>query len=184
MNKYSINVIIGFLIVLLSANLLDAQYRCDWNVFSNGGGILTSANYQCRATAVQPAIGNMASSNMLGFIGFWLPVTPTAILEPKTEEVFNPNQLITKLYNAKPNPFRNLTTIYYSLSTKTKVSLNIYDVSGRLVKTLVNGEQTPGFYNVMWNSQDNQNQLVSKGVYFYRLHTSNYNSSKKLVIIQ
>ncbi|MEO0092629.1 MAG: hypothetical protein ABIK61_08005, partial [candidate division WOR-3 bacterium] len=114
MNKYSICVIVSLLMILLNANLLNGQYRCGWNVFSGGGGVISSSNYQSRITAAQSAIGKIASSDMLGFIGFWLPVTPTAILEPKTEEVFNPNQLITKLYNAKPNPFRNLTTIYYS----------------------------------------------------------------------
>ncbi|MEO0092522.1 MAG: hypothetical protein ABIK61_07420, partial [candidate division WOR-3 bacterium] len=78
----------GVLLIFLSINLLIAQYRCDWNVFSNGGGVISSSNYQSQVTVVQSAIGKIASSDMLGFIGFWLPVTPTAILEPKTEEVF------------------------------------------------------------------------------------------------
>ncbi len=174
----------GVLLIFLSINLLIAQYRCDWNVFSNGGGVISSSNYQSQVTVVQSAIGKIASSDMLGFIGFWLPVTPTAILEPKTEEVFNPNQLITKLYNAKPNPFRNLTTICYSLSNETKVSLNIYDVSGRLVKTLVKGKQEPGFYSVNWNSKNNRDQSISEGVYFYQLQTPTYIATKKLIVIQ
>ncbi len=183
MNKHNIHIIIGVLI-LLSTHFLNAQYRCDWNTFSGGSGKVSSTNYQCQATAIQSATGNIASSSMLGFIGFWLPLTPTGVLEPKPEEVFNPHQLITKLYNAKPNPFRTQTTIHYSLSNKTKVSLSIYDVSGRLVKTLVKGEQEAGFYNINWNSKNNHNQSVSEGIYFYQLQTLNYTSTKKLIVIQ
>ncbi len=62
-----------------------------------------------------------------------------------------------------PNPFNPATVISYQLSVFSRVSLRIYDILGREVATLVNGEQPPGVYKVEWKA------AISSGVYFYRL---------------
>ncbi|MCX8015168.1 MAG: hypothetical protein N2748_04035, partial [candidate division WOR-3 bacterium] len=58
------------------------------------------------------------------------------------------------LYQNSPNPFKSLTAIRYSLPAQSKVSLVIYDVSGRLIKTLVNEHKAPGIYSIIWNGTD------------------------------
>ena len=74
------------------------------------------------------------------------------------------------LGNNRPNPFNPVTVIPYALPGKSEVTLNIYDVTGRLVRTLVNhATQEAGFYQVVWDGTDQLNRQVGSGVYLYRL---------------
>ncbi|MFA5032128.1 MAG: T9SS type A sorting domain-containing protein [bacterium] len=72
----------------------------------------------------------------------------------------------------------SFTTIYYSLTAKTKISLKIYDLIGRAVKTIVNEEKEAGVYNVVINTK-----YLSSGVYFAKLSTNNCIITKKLILI-
>ncbi len=85
------------------------------------------------------------------------------------------------LYQNFPNPFRQTTTIKYQLPIETQVSLKIYDVTGRVIRRLVDVEQKPGYYAVHWDGRDDQNRRLATGVYFYRLETKEYKSTKKVV---
>jgi parallel beta-helix repeat protein len=78
-----------------------------------------------------------------------------------------------------PNPFNPTTTINYQLPEKSHVTLRIYDILGNLVKTLVNGEQAPGYYNVTWNAGG-----FASGVYIYRLMSGSFVSTKKLILLK
>ncbi|MEO0092433.1 MAG: FlgD immunoglobulin-like domain containing protein, partial [candidate division WOR-3 bacterium] len=88
------------------------------------------------------------------------------------------------LYPNRPNPFQSQTAICYSLPAETKVSLVIYDVSGRLVKTLVNESKEPGFYTVIWNGTDDSGRKVNEGVYFYVLKTDENKMQRKMLILK
>lgn len=68
-----------------------------------------------------------------------------------------------------PNPFNPATTISYTISKDANVILNIYDVLGKKVRTLVNSQQKTGEYSIVWNAEDDYNNPVSSGLYFYRL---------------
>jgi flagellar hook assembly protein FlgD len=82
----------------------------------------------------------------------------------------------------KPNPVTNgLAHISFSIAEPTKASLNIYDASGRLVRTLLNSKLNAGNYNLSWNGTDDHNNNVAEGIYFYTLTTDNNNFTKKLV---
>jgi hypothetical protein len=78
-----------------------------------------------------------------------------------------------------PNPFNPTTTINYQLPEKNHVTLRIYDVLGNLVKTLVDGEQAPGYYNVTWNAGG-----LASGVYIYRIMSGSFVSTKKLILLK
>jgi hypothetical protein len=173
-------VVITLTLILASSAI--AQYQCDWNTFSNGGGSLSSTNYNTSATINQTAIGSLTGSNILAYVGFWYPGILTGITEDKTDQTVDPNTLVTRLYSAKPNPFVNQTAIRYSLSAKTKASLLIYDITGRLVKTLVNTSIEPGVYSINWNGRNDRDQQVASGVYFYQLKTDNYLKTNKLLL--
>jgi hypothetical protein len=85
-----------------------------------------------------------------------------------------------------PNPFNPSTTIRYSIRETSHVTLKIYDVEGRQVKTLVNQKQNPraGGYTVEWDGRNNAGNPVSSGVYFYRLVSKSSALTKKMVIIR
>ena len=65
---------------------------------------------------------------------------------------------------ANPNPFDDIARIDYSVAKSGNVSLCIYDVSGRLVKTLCNDKKDAGSYSVRWDSRDNMNRKFSAGI--------------------
>lgn len=77
-----------------------------------------------------------------------------------------------------PNPFNPETNISYSIPEKGKVELNIYNIKGQKVKTLVNETQVSGEHTVVWNGTNKQNKRVASGVYFYKLEV---NDSKLLI---
>jgi len=89
-----------------------------------------------------------------------------------------------RLYQNYPNPFKTQTAIRYSLPTESKVLLRIYNISGRLVKTLINQHQTSNIYSVTWDGKDNLGKTVSSGIYFYRLETDNYQTTNRAIIIR
>jgi outer membrane protein assembly factor BamB len=69
-----------------------------------------------------------------------------------------------------PNPFYKQTAISYQLPVQSKVSLRIYNVSGRLIRTLVNKKIKAGIHSVCWDGKDESNKEVSSGIYFYQLN--------------
>jgi hypothetical protein len=83
-----------------------------------------------------------------------------------------------------PNPFNPRTTIRFTLPSKTRASLRVYDVSGRLVKTLVVGDLKSGPYAFDWDGTDNRGGRVASGVYFYRLKTNERSATRKMVLLR
>ncbi|MGC9364336.1 MAG: endonuclease [Fidelibacterota bacterium] len=77
-----------------------------------------------------------------------------------------------RLYSCYPNPFNPTTKIRYDLETIATVTLQIFDLRGVLVKTLVHTRQQPGHYRVAWDARDQQQRSVPAGVYLYRLQTA------------
>ncbi|MCK5620433.1 MAG: T9SS type A sorting domain-containing protein, partial [Candidatus Krumholzibacteria bacterium] len=84
-----------------------------------------------------------------------------------------------------PNPFNPTNTIRYSIDKPAHVSLKIYNVAGQLVKTLVDGFQSPGKVEPLtWDGMNDKGQRVSSGVYFYRMVTKNFARTRKMVLLQ
>jgi hypothetical protein len=83
-----------------------------------------------------------------------------------------------------PNPFNPTTTIKFGLRSKSNVSIKIYDVAGRLVKTLVNEMRDAGRYEVTWDGTNNHNSTVASGVYFYKMNTNEFEQTKKMVLLR
>jgi flagellar hook assembly protein FlgD len=83
-----------------------------------------------------------------------------------------------------PNPAKTYSFIRYALPDDGRVSLSIYDVSGRLVKNMVDQHQKSGVYAVVWNGMDDNDRKVAPGVYFYILFTDGGQISKKIVTVE
>ncbi len=82
---------------------------------------------------------------------------------------------------AIPNPFANQVKFSYSIPSKMKVKLALYDVTGRLVTTLVNGVETPGVKTIIWDGKTDNGSLISNGVYFCYLETEAGSLVRKVV---
>jgi parallel beta-helix repeat protein len=87
-----------------------------------------------------------------------------------------------------PNPFNPTTVISYDVpaaaGTGVHVLLNVYDVAGRLVRTLVDRSDVPGAYKVVWDGTDNRGQAVGTGVYFYRIEAGSFRATKKMLLLK
>jgi endo-1,4-beta-xylanase len=87
-----------------------------------------------------------------------------------------------------PNPFNPVTKISYQLQQAGQVKLEVYDILGHKVKTLVNYRQSAGFHQVYWNALDELDHFVSAGVYVYRLQVKTagnvYSGSKKMLLVK
>ena len=86
-----------------------------------------------------------------------------------------------------PNPFNPSTTISYNVDASGMVTLKIYDIMGRLVRTLVDDHRSSGNlggYSVVWDGKDSQGQQVSAGLYIYSLQTPGGNMTKKMVLMK
>ena len=93
-----------------------------------------------------------------------------------------------KLAQNYPNPFNPVTTIEYNVANSGFVTLEVYDVMGRLVKTLVDNQwtvagQTSG-YSVNWNGVDDRGQRVSAGLYIYRLQSGSMTTTNKMILLK
>lgn len=100
------------------------------------------------------------------------------------EQPFTANILPDRftLENNYPNPFQTQTTIRYSLPVQEKISLQIYDVSGRIVRNLVDESKDRGVYTTKWNSDDDQGHKLANGIYFCRLQAGDNIAMKKTVM--
>ena len=93
-----------------------------------------------------------------------------------------PNQYL--LHQNYPNPFNPITTLRYNIPEKIFVSISIFDISGNLIKMLVNEVKNAGFYSEIWGAINNNGQPVSAGVYFYKIYAGNFVDTKKMILLK
>lgn len=83
-----------------------------------------------------------------------------------------------------PNPFNPSTTISFDLKTASDVELMVYDMRGRLIKSLQSGRMEAGSYRVEWDGRDMNDLPVSSGVYLYRLTAGDKVFSRKMMLLK
>ncbi|MCK5051448.1 MAG: T9SS type A sorting domain-containing protein [Candidatus Cloacimonetes bacterium] len=91
----------------------------------------------------------------------------------------------TDLIGNYPNPFNPTTTISFSVAqTSSFVNLDIYNLKGQKIKTLVNEKIGAGIHQIVWNGDDEEKKPVSSGVYFYKIKAGTYTSTKKMILLK
>lgn len=120
------------------------------------------------------------------YLGYWTDhsETESIILEwlnLTDKELVPGTYIVSQNY---PNPFNPSTTLRYSMSKGELVNIAVYDMSGRLVKDLLNGYQNAGYNSIQWNATNNQGQSVSAGMYICVIKIGSYNTSKKMLFLK
>lgn len=110
-------------------------------------------------------------------------VAITAISSTPSSDIENLPK-VTTLKGNYPNPFNPVTNICFSLKETTPVTLDIYNVKGQLVKQVIKNVMPAGNHNVIWNGKDQNNKTVASGVYFYRMQTNKYTSTRKMLLMK
>jgi hypothetical protein len=138
------------------------------------------AVFDALGPGLDPRQGNANAGDTLGGAGFsinqhfcGITYSPTAI----DENVPVPDHFF--LSNNYPNPFNPTTTIQYGLPEMSHVSVEIYDILGRKVTSLVNEEQPAGYYKINWTGDGK-----STGMYFYRIHAGTFTETKKMLMLK
>jgi len=83
-----------------------------------------------------------------------------------------------------PNPFRHRTGIPFGLASEENATIRIYDVRGRLVRTLVDGQRKAAAQTITWDGRDTRGTRVAAGIYFYRLEAGTFVQTKKMVVVR
>ena len=124
--------------------------------------------------------GAANAGDTLGSIGYTVNLhfasmffSPTAI----EEEIAIPDEFF--ITNNYPNPFNPSTKIDYGLPEDTYVAIEIFDILGRKVETVVSQEQPAGYYQVVWRADN-----VSSGLYFYRIQEGDFTETKKMTLLK
>jgi len=103
------------------------------------------------------------------------------VTEVKDEPVYANEFSLEQNY---PNPFNPSTTISFKIPQKSKVFLEILDIFGKRIKTLIDDEIESGEYKIIWDGTDEYNNRVSAGIYFYRLSSGKISLTKKMVFLK
>ena len=91
---------------------------------------------------------------------------------------------IFALHQNYPNPFNPITEIKFDISEAGLISLTVYNINGQKVKTLENKKMQPGYYTIQWDGRNDVGKAVSTGTYFYSLRTTQYNHTKKMILLK
>ena len=83
-----------------------------------------------------------------------------------------------------PNPFNPFTTLRYDLPENALVNITIYDMMGRVVRTMVNTQQNAGFKSLRWNATNDNGAPVSAGLYLYTIQAGEFRQTKKMVLLK
>ena len=110
-------------------------------------------------------------------------VAPGSAIQPKEKDIPEIPERFA-LHQNYPNPFNPVTTIQYDLPHQTHVSIDIYNIMGQHVKTLVNAVQSPGSYSLIWDATNDRGALAPSGMYLYVLKTNEQQLSKKMVLLR
>ncbi|HTM01235.1 MAG TPA: FlgD immunoglobulin-like domain containing protein [Candidatus Omnitrophota bacterium] len=107
--------------------------------------------------------------------------SPTAVLEDPAGQA---PPARTQLFQNAPNPFNPATTIRFSVGQRGPVRIDIFDVGGRHVRTLVEKSYEPGVYTARWDGVDDAGRPLASGAYFYRMTAPGASDAKKLILLR
>ena len=127
--------------------------------------------------ATSDAIPRFASAESLGACQqTWS--FPAALDEPI------PGRSVNRLLQNEPNPFRPGTTLRFELARQGPVRLMIFDVTGRRVRTLLDGDQEAGLHRLVWDGNDEEGRPVGSGIYWSQMVAGSFVSKKKMVVLK
>jgi hypothetical protein len=110
-----------------------------------------------------------------------VPISPTSI--PGEENNHLPRKF--DLGQNFPNPFNPRTTITFNLSSPVSLKLQIFDIKGRLIKTLAGGEMwEAGPHSVSWDGRNDEGNEVGSGIFFYRIESGDFSETRKMVLLR
>ncbi|MDP8221683.1 MAG: C10 family peptidase [Candidatus Stygibacter frigidus] len=147
--------------------LLDTTIQCSYIDILSYPQTLTFGYY---ITAVYAQENESHSSNTV-FIEYEVP---------NTED----NIMVQVMMGNYPNPFNPTTTIYFTLENDGYIELSVYNLKGQLVNNLVDGEFAQGRHDIIWNGEDENENIVPSGIYLYKLKTDRKLFTRRMLLLK
>jgi hypothetical protein len=142
-------------------------------IYSPVGNSISSGNNQVLRIRAEKGV-ELSSVEAVDSYGRPLTVSTSAKALPMT----------FTLYPNYPNPFNPETNISFALPVDSRTSLKIYNLSGQLVKTLLDENLSAGTYTVHWDGSNSSGEKVASGIYFYKLTTGDYSQTRKMCMVK
>jgi len=191
-NKAHQSLVVGVAVVLFLslsvmiesnsfAQMSSDNYKLCTSVLSEGGCRAYSANYKAITTIGQPSpIGNVADSSYFGYYGFWHEIFAQEVgIKDRTASTAANLPIVFSLSQNHPNPFNPITQINYALPSDCHMRMEVYNILGQRVATLVDGKEKAGYKVARWDANS-----LSSGIYFYRLKAGDFVQTRKMVVLK
>ena len=174
MMRQTVFVLLAAVLVFALSAPASAQYQISPSVIGSGGGSASGGSYTLLGTVGQPAIGVVSGASYINEIGFWYQ--PGWVLTGVEDEAVPSRFSFGQNF---PNPFNPVTTFRFAVPKTARVTLTLYDVSGRLVRTLVDEDHEPGYHTFALSADG-----LASGVYFCRMASGQFTESRKLLLLK
>lgn len=158
---------------------VQSTYSLSHQALSAGGIRSTSGDIEVSQTLGQPTPIGIGYSDLYELIS---GVYGEGLIATSSDEL--PLMPRTFLHQNYPNPFNPTTTIEYSVASRGLVVVEIFNINGQRIRSLVNETKDPGRYREMWDGKNEYDQPVATGIYFCRLRVDTSSSVRKMLIIR
>jgi len=163
-------------LALLTATGAQADYSLSRSVFGNGAGDVWGGGYLHQATVGQAAIGLVAGAVLVTRAGFWYgPAGGGSGVPGLAEEL--PRDFALSIEPG--NPAAGVVTIRFAVPAASRVRIGVFDVTGRQVRTLADGDRQPGHHTTLLSGDG-----LAAGVYFCRMVVGDWNEVRRLVLVR
>lgn len=157
-------------------------YSSNWYVVNSGGSYASTSNYLLLSSFAQPTVGITGTGTYymsMGFVSDSAPI-PVKIVDVETQSL----PVSYSLSQNFPNPFNPTTSIEFSLPHSGYVTMDVFDIRGRKVTTLISEDMAAGVKRVDWDGRDHTGNEVASGVYFYRLRVNEFSQTRKMLLLK
>jgi hypothetical protein len=151
------------------------------SVMCGGGGLMQTGTFRQLGTMAQPTPAGVCAGpgyTLRAGFAIVLGTTVTGIEDGR------PQAFTDELLQNYPNPFSPTTRIEYTVASAGLVQITIYDVSGQIVRRLVDESKPIGRHRASWNGMTDQGAHVALGIYFCRLRIGAFTEVKKMVLVK
>lgn len=160
-------------------------FDLDWRTLDGGGGMSWNGPRRVTGTIGQPDAGRLGSGGLALRGGYRRGgATSASVATPSEPGPAAPaaRPLALHLHGAWPNPFAARTLVAFELPADGPARLEVFDLDGRLVRTLVSGRLTAGRHSLAWDARDERGAPAAAGVYLARLSAAAGTAERKLLV--
>ncbi|HSL88034.1 MAG TPA: T9SS type A sorting domain-containing protein [Ignavibacteriaceae bacterium] len=170
-------VLFILLLFLINSQASFTQNQISLNIIGSGGERSSNTDFVLNSSTGEVFTGKSLNASNHQYSGFWYIYSNSITTSIESDEVITPDNF--KLEQNYPNPFNPSTIIKFAIAEKSKVVIQIYDITGSKVITLVNEEMDAGWYQREFNAAG-----LSSGIYLVRLQADNFVNTKKMLMVK